>query len=486
MSASTGGGGFLDGIAGAIGTPTAALRLLLSILVGFPLATFYRKRLYGRSPITQHCFFVVSGFLIGFWNYGMDMSHSVYALCLTFLTFKVFGSTWTSVLVTFAYNMIHLLYGYYTTSTDDYDIKWTMPHCVLTLRLIGLAYDLLDGSQPDAKLSVTQRKTALRRQPSLLEMAAYVYFPGSFLIGPQFSMRRYLDHVDGTLVETGLDAEGRKLPPDSVVPGLKRAAVGFVYIALYLFGTQYASDQYLLDPDFEQLSFVRRCFLLGLWGRCNLYKYISCWLITEGVCIAFGLAYNGRDEKTGRDKWDGLANVDLLTFENATEFNHYILSFNINTNHWCAEYMYKRLKFLGSKLYSQLVTLTFLAIWHGTHSGYYLCFFQEFIIMYFEKDMKPVLLKNEKLMNFATGSMLGRIVTWILLKIYTFVFMGYSLIPFVLLSYSRYMKVYTSFYFMGHVIFLSYPLLAPFIKPLVRGGKRRSAEDSQQQRPHTD
>lgn len=27
--------------------------------------------------------------------------------------------------------------GYYFTATEHYDIKWTMPHCVLTLKLIG-------------------------------------------------------------------------------------------------------------------------------------------------------------------------------------------------------------------------------------------------------------------------------------------------------------------------------------------------------------
>lgn len=32
---------------------------------------------------------------------------------------------------------VYLLAGYYYTATDEYDIKWTMPHCVLTLKLIG-------------------------------------------------------------------------------------------------------------------------------------------------------------------------------------------------------------------------------------------------------------------------------------------------------------------------------------------------------------
>jgi len=104
------------------------------------------------------------------------------------------------------------------------------------------------------------------------------------------------------------------------------------------------------------------------------------------VCITFGLTYNGKNPD-GSARWDGCANVKLRRFETATQFNHYILSFNINTNHWCAEYIYKRLKFLGSKIYSQILTLLFLALWHGFHSGYYHCFFMEFVVMYFERDV---------------------------------------------------------------------------------------------------
>lgn len=129
---------------------------------------------------------------------------------------------------------MHLFFtttGYYTTSTQDYDIKWTMPQCVLTLRLIGLAFNVWDGQKRDVrtlslfpviyvlshllpwrdnkshwsvlqeKLSDTQKQVALKERPSLLEIAAYAYFPGAFLIGPQFSMRRYLNYVNGQLAE---------------------------------------------------------------------------------------------------------------------------------------------------------------------------------------------------------------------------------------------------------------------------------------------
>lgn len=88
-----------------------------------------------------------------------------------------------------------------------------------------------------------------------------------------------------------LDENGIRKAPDSWYPGIIRASVGLLYVGMYQIGHQYVSDQYLLDPEFDNLSFVKRCFLLGLWGRCNLYKYMSCWMITEGVSCKL-TAYN--------------------------------------------------------------------------------------------------------------------------------------------------------------------------------------------------
>jgi lysophospholipid acyltransferase 5 len=49
--------------------------------------------------------------------------------------------------------------------------------------------------------------------------------------------------------------------------------------------------------------------------------------------------------------------------------------------------VFKRLKFLGNKILSQVATLLFLAIWHGLHSGYIICFSMEFIIVNVEKQV---------------------------------------------------------------------------------------------------
>lgn len=74
-------------------------------------------------------------------------------------------------------------------------------------------------------------------------------------------------------------------------------------------------------------------------------------------------------------------------FENTTRFQHYIDSFNVQTNNWVAEYIYKRLKFLGNRDYSQFGTLLFLAVWHGFHSGYYMCFLMEFLVILCERQV---------------------------------------------------------------------------------------------------
>ena len=447
-----------------VNTREDALRLIISILLGLPIALLHRYTLYGKNPVRQHLFFTTCGLLICYWNYGLNTLHSTATLCITYLILRLFGGTALSVAATFIFTMSYLLYGYYTTGTTDYDIKWTMPQCVLTMRLIGLAFNLLDGKKSETQLSALQKQLALKQKPTFLEIAAFMYFPGSFLVGPQFSMKRYLDYVNGQLMNDKSErSAGNVELPDCLVPGISRMCLGFLYMLCFKLGTHYFPDEYLFSLDFQKQSFLMRLVVIGFWGHVNLYKYICCWLLTEGVCTSFGLSYTGKDEK-GRSLWDGCENVQLLTFETASQFNDYILSFNINTNQWCAENIYKRLRFLGSKLYSQFGTLLFLAVWHGFHSGYYVCFFLEFIIMYAEKDIIEMLERHKKLQNLIQTRIELQILSGIIAKVYTFVFMGYSLVPFILLSYPRYHHVYSSVYYCGHVIYLCYPLVSILIK----------------------
>lgn len=304
-----------------------------------------------------------------------------------------------SVLVaaSFVFHMCYLLFGYYYTATETYDITWTMPHCVLTLRLIGLAFDIADGQRPETELSANQKKSFVSQKPSLLEIGAFTYFPASFLVGPQFSFRRYTSFVNKEFEKYDGYTEA----------AAKRAVVGFIYLAVNVIGSGYLNDKYITSSDFSNdHGILMRLVLVGVWGRITLYKYISIWLLTESVAIAFGncqylgrffylstnqllftgITFNGVDSD-GKADWSGCSNIKLLVFENTKRFQHYIDSFNVQTNHWIAEYVFKRLRFLGNRQYSQLGALIFLALWHGFHSGYYACFGMEFAVMVFEKEV---------------------------------------------------------------------------------------------------
>lgn len=91
-----------------------------------------------------------------------------------------------------------------------------------------------------------------------------------------------------------------------------------------------------------------------------------------------------------------------LNFEKGRKFQHFIEAFNIQTNHWVAHYVYKRLKFLNHKVASFVGTLIFLSTWHGFHSGYYATFTMEFLTVTMEKEVRWILNErlSTKLRNF--------------------------------------------------------------------------------------
>ncbi|CAB3362394.1 Hypothetical predicted protein [Cloeon dipterum] len=436
----------LSGLAATLGCSEPALKLLLSLVVGYPIAFFHRKTMYGKNANLQHFFFMLCGVAIGVYNYKFGVGHSIAAVVTTYVLLKVFGGTTAGVVICFLFNMGYLVIGYFYTGTETYDIKWSMPHCVLTLRLIGLAFDVYDGHRSPEALSKDQKITAINRVPSLLEIAGYTYFPASYMVGPQFPMTRYLGMINGTLKPKDQEK------PACMVPGLLRGLGGFVYLGIYQIGNIYYKDDYLLTEAFAILPFWKRALQMGVWGKIMMYKYISCWMITEGVCISSGLTYNGEDEN-GKVRWNGCANVRLRVYEGAVKFGHLIDSFNTNTNNWVLQYIYKRLKFMNNRYISQGTTLLFLALWHGLHSGYYMCFMLEFIIMKVEKEVELIFAARKDWTEAISKPGVWHVL-WVVRKIYLIVFMGYCMVPFVLLKSHKWSVAFSAVYWMGHVFFL--------------------------------
>ena len=103
-------------------------------------------------------------------------------------------------------------------------------------------------------------------------------------------------------------------------------------------------------------SFSQEVFLLSTAQNVFIFQDLKRFYAAMELAILSGLAYNGRWED-GSIKWNGGANVKLRIFEKSSRFQHYVDSFNINTNAWVLNYVYKRLRFLNNRSYSQLGAL---------------------------------------------------------------------------------------------------------------------------------
>lgn len=86
--------------------------------------TFYNLNLCWRSIWSQLC-----------WNNAKRWRTTALDHSLPY-NLTMFTAT-VSLHILFVFLQLYLMAGYYYTATEEYDIKWTMPHCVLTLKLIG-------------------------------------------------------------------------------------------------------------------------------------------------------------------------------------------------------------------------------------------------------------------------------------------------------------------------------------------------------------
>lgn len=443
----------VQALASLSGASQPAIRLILSVLAAYPLGAFYRN--LKATTTVKNIFIACTGIALVLFNYGFDLYHSALAVAVTYLLNTFLGSSNLLVPLSFCFHLGYLLVGYYFTTSDTYDIKWTMPHCVLVLRLIGLAFDISDSHQKERQGKKDDKCIGV---PSLLELIAFTYFPATVLVGPQFSMLRYHRFISGQYEPhvTGAPAYSAK-----------KFLQGAFYLVVNQVGAQFVSDTYLLSAEFEQESFLMKHIYLGLWGRVSLYKYIAIWLLAEGSAVLFGLTYidaKPGDRDYDPDELSGCSNIKVGVFENTSKFGHYVESFNVQTNHWVAVYVYKRLKFLNNRMCSHLGALLFLAVWHGFHSGYYMTFFMEFLVIRMEKEVEPIFLKNERFQTIIQQP-LAKVAVFILLKLYTIVFAGWCLIPFVFLSFGKWWHIYSVVSYTG---FLLFGLGNIGLKPLLR------------------
>lgn len=455
----------VSSLASLVGAPEAGLRLILGQMAAYVIVGIHRARFKQSESWVQHAYFALTGLFMAWWAIGEDaVFHGSLTVLATYVALVALGNGSTTAILVFAFQLLYLFLGYVSMGYVGYDISWTMPQCVLCLRLIGVAIDVYDGGRPKDKLSKNEAAQALTEVPSLLEFFSHSFFVGGYFAGPQFCMKKYQDYIqaniDGKVKESGVPF------------GLRRLAIGWGYMLFHLVGSGIVPADWVSSDNFNEMGFLPRAVWFLLWYKIVLAKYIACWLFAEGACVISGLAYNGVDEATGRVKWNGCANVKLRRFETVARFNHMVESFNINTNAWVLHYVYKRLRFLNNKNASQVGTLAFLAVWHGYHSGYYVTFFNEFITIGFEKEMVSILERSPMMKPFWEHPA-APILSQVAGTAFTYFWLPHCLMPFVMLKFNVYFPVYVNTYFILYIFFLGWFLVkAPVKSFLLRGEVR--------------
>lgn len=425
---------FVDSIAGFFGTSDETARILITVLASIPLAFLYRC--FGRKLQVnfKHIFFISTGTIFYYFNFGFNVLHHIALVAMTYLLFKYQINAWqrrTLITVNLSLLMIDLSVCYYLYETDDYDTNFTIPHCLLVLRLIALGFDILDGIKPCGTLSKDQSEAALSEVPSLLEIYGFAFMTPAFLVGPIFGFKRYQYFIRGEFD----DKSG------FLRASLQSFAFGSLYVLLRQLGTLLLPVVFFMTPCLKCSSLMQKAVYVSLLGKVFMWKYAGIWLLSESALIAFGIAYGPTDEGE-INEWAGCRNVNIRLFDlDGVRLNNYIQSMNIQTNKWASNYIFKRLKFLNCKPISFLITAIFLAVWHGFHSGYYLTFAFEFFVISFEKEFEDVFNQVLAPRIPQVLKMLG-VINYLFLRIYNVLVFGICVIPFIFLNFEDWSFVY--------------------------------------------
>ena len=238
-----------------IGVEEDALRLLIGILLAYPIGYVYiNSFLRSATPNIQHLYFTLTGILIAWWTIDLAcVSHNCICIFITFVTLKLFGSSKYVIPFMFGFHLTYLNVGYIVNNSFGPTVSWTTPHCVLCLRLIGVACDVYDGSKENAKETNNEqiRKTikrdqnnndALKEVPSLLEMTSHVFYLPSYFVGPQHSMLKYQNFIQRNQEKSDMTG--------SLEFSKSRFFVGCAYLLLNVVASLFVPVQYVTTSEF--------------------------------------------------------------------------------------------------------------------------------------------------------------------------------------------------------------------------------------------
>ncbi|KAJ5701525.1 hypothetical protein N7488_009073 [Penicillium malachiteum] len=444
------------------GASVDELKLIGSFLLSYPLAALL-KRIPDAHPWKKNAFIIgVSLFyIIGLFGLWDGLRTLMYSAVGTYaIAYYIDGSLMPWIGFIFLMSHMSISHIYRQLADDAQVVDITGAQMVLVMKLCAFCWNVHDGRLPQEQLSDAQKYAAITQFPSVLDYTGYVLFFPSLFAGPAFDYVDYRRWLDTTLFDVPPGSDPAKVPltrkkrkiPRSGTPAFKKALVGLLWIGGFVYLGGIFTTQFVLSDEFLKYGFLRRMVTVYLLGFTARLKYYGVWSLTEGACILSGMGYNGFDPKSGKVFWNRLENVDPWGLETAQNSYAYLGSWNKNTNHWLRNYVYLRVTPKGKKpgFRASMATFATSALWHGFYPGYYMTFvlgsFIQTVAKNFRRYVRPFFMTPDG-SKPTPYKRYYNIASWAATQLT----LGFTVMPFILLSFSESMAVWSRVYFYGIV-----------------------------------
>ncbi|KAG0151527.1 hypothetical protein CROQUDRAFT_86539 [Cronartium quercuum f. sp. fusiforme G11] len=386
--------------------PPDILKLLSLLLLSTPLSIPIPH--LTKHPTILHIYSILIsfGFLIGVFNLRFGTIQLLIASITTYLTChflialpsiknKTFKPNSSTPWWIFAGLLAHLTINhskriFLNVSYDTVEI--TGAQMVLVMKLSTFAWNVYDGHRPIEDLDEYQKSTAIRKMPGLLEFIAYCFFFPSLLVGPAIPFAHYKAFADRKL--WGSNAN---VPKGRLNHALKSLAIGFAFAGLVgTYGSKWSYDR-MLEDSFLEKNWLQRLLHVQLSGFMSRGKYYLVWSLSQAAFTTSGCGYDPITKS-----WLAGQNIDILAIELAQNYKAVFDHWNMKTNLWLRECVYKRvpLKKEGDKPGFKATLATFIAsaAWHGPLPAYFLVFisgaFVQALGRSFRRSIRPFFINT--------------------------------------------------------------------------------------------
>jgi lysophospholipid acyltransferase len=426
------------------------VKLISVLLLSYVFAQVHALLPYAYTLRASYA--LVVGLLLGWFLVGYEMLHLIGTATVAYALLALLPrrlSVWAVVGGAFVYlvfvcHLYRMMVAYMIYSLD-----FTGSQMLLTLKLAALAFNLYDGraDADDARLDAHQRRYRLAHLPDLLSFYSFVFCYLGFYTGPIVEYRDYVEFCDGSMFAA---LPGRKPTAGRYIAALKAFATALVAAGVLQTLGQYYPRHFVLGSEFAAMPLLQRAVIMWIYTVATRMPYYFGWKLSEGSAIVAGLGFSGVDAATGDAVYERCNNCNVWQVESAQNVKTVTDGWNLGVDHWLKHYVYARVKQTKFASFDVTATLTVSAIWHGLYPGYYLSFLTAALLIqvarlgrrvcrpYFvTADDKPTPLKP-----------LYDVATFVA---HQFVF-NYTMVPFVMLSFSDSVYFWNSLAFGGHVL----------------------------------